>query len=80
MVGVAVVMFADRCTDYVDVKFSFEKEETKQLSCFIMLILVLFFSCFLQVKRLLSVGGVWVEERRSVSKMRHHSQVFGADV
>ena len=46
--GVAVVMFADRCTDHVDVKFSFEKEETKELSCFIMLIfgsfLLLFFA------------------------------------
>ena len=41
MVGVAVVMFADRCTDYVDVKFSFEKEETKQLSCCLMLSLFL---------------------------------------
>ena len=46
MVGVAVVMFADRCTDYVDVEFSFEKEETNQLSCFLMLIFGHFRSLF----------------------------------
>ena len=46
MVGVAVVMFADRCTDHVDVEFSFEKGETKKLSCFLMLIFDLFLPLF----------------------------------
>jgi hypothetical protein len=37
VMGVEVVMFADTCTGHVDVEFSFERGETKKLSCFLTL-------------------------------------------
>ena len=46
VMGVAVVMFADTCTDHVDVEFSFEKGETEKLSCFLTLIFRSFLPSF----------------------------------
>jgi hypothetical protein len=46
VMGVAVVMFADTCTDHVDVEFSFEKGEMEKLSCFLMLIFRSFLPLF----------------------------------